>query len=189
MTTFSFQCWNSSPLSYDYTTSVMTWWFFFPKYTRTDIFKTRHWVCFMSSESDLYTALVIVVTVIRDCILNDRNQEFNTLKLWIPGGKKSIFTVVIQWISDFCQFAWWRHQMETFSALLALCAGNSPVTSEFPSQRPLTRSFDVFFHLSMNKRLSKQLWGWWFEMASHSLWRHRNVCVQVQSMNMMSQYQ
>ena len=38
---------------------------------------------------------------------------------------------------------WWRHQIETFSALLALCAGNSSVTSEFPSQRPVTRSFDV----------------------------------------------
>ena len=41
----------------------------------------------------------------------------------------------------------WRHQMETFSALLALCAGNSPVTGEFPSQRPVTHSFDVFFDL------------------------------------------
>ena len=38
---------------------------------------------------------------------------------------------------------WWRHQMETFSALLVLCAGNSPVTGEFPAQRPVTRSFDV----------------------------------------------
>ena len=37
--------------------------------------------------------------------------------------------------------------MEVFSALLALCAGNSPVTGEFPSQRPVTRSFDVFFDL------------------------------------------
>ena len=37
----------------------------------------------------------------------------------------------------------WRHQMETFPALLALCVGNSPVTSEFPAQRPVTRSFDV----------------------------------------------
>ena len=46
--------------------------------------------------------------------------------------------------------------METFSALLALCAGNSPVTGEFPSQRPVTRSFDIFFDLSLNKRLSKQ---------------------------------
>ena len=40
---------------------------------------------------------------------------------------------------------WWRHQMETFSALLAVCEGNSSVTDEFPSQRPVTRRFDVFF--------------------------------------------
>ena len=50
---------------------------------------------------------------------------------------------------------WWRHQMEIFSALLDLCAGNSPVNGEFPSQRPVTRSFDVFFDLRLNKRLSK----------------------------------
>ena len=37
--------------------------------------------------------------------------------------------------------------METFSTLLALCEGNSPVTGEFPSQRPVTWSFDVFFDL------------------------------------------
>ena len=35
--------------------------------------------------------------------------------------------------------------METFSALLAICAGNSPVSGEFPAQKPVTRSFDVFF--------------------------------------------
>ena len=58
---------------------------------------------------------------------------------------------------------WWRHQMETFSALLALIAGNSPVTGEFPSQRPVTRSFDVFFDLRLNKRLSKQSRSRWFE--------------------------
>ena len=44
----------------------------------------------------------------------------------------------------------WRHQMELFSALLAICAGNSPVTGEFPAQRPVTRSFDVFFDLCLN---------------------------------------
>ena len=42
-----------------------------------------------------------------------------------------------------------------FSALLAICAGNSPVTGEFPPQRPVTQSFDVFFDLCLNKRLSK----------------------------------
>ena len=64
--------------------------------------------------------------------------------------------------------------METFSALLAICAGNSPVPGEFPTQRPVTRSFDVFFDLRPNKRLSKQTWGWWFETLSCSLWRHCN---------------
>ena len=70
--------------------------------------------------------------------------------------------------------SWWRHQMETFSALLAICAGNSLVTGEFPTQRPVTRSFDILFDLRLNKRLSKQSWGWWFETPSCSLWRHCN---------------
>ena len=43
---------------------------------------------------------------------------------------------------------WWRHQMEIFAALLAICATNSPVPGEFPSQRAVTRSFDVFFDLN-----------------------------------------
>ena len=43
--------------------------------------------------------------------------------------------------------------MEAFSALLAICAGNSPVPGEFHTQRPVTRSFDVFFDLRLNKRL------------------------------------
>ena len=74
----------------------------------------------------------------------------------------------VRWIT------WWRHQMETFSALLALCAGNSPVPGEFRAQRPVTRRFDVSFDLRLNKRLSKQSWGWWFEAQTGSLWRHCN---------------
>ena len=69
---------------------------------------------------------------------------------------------------------WWRHQMETFSALLAICAGNSPVPGEFPAQKPVTRSFDVFFDLRLNKRLSKQSRGCWFETLLRTLWRHWN---------------
>ena len=64
--------------------------------------------------------------------------------------------------------------METFSALLAICAGNSPASGEFPDQRPVTRSFDVFFDLHLNEQLSKHWRGWWFETPSWSLWRHRN---------------
>ena len=70
--------------------------------------------------------------------------------------------------------SWW-HQMETFSTLLALCEGNVLVTSEFPSQRPVTQSFDAFFDLRLNKSLGKQSWGLWFEISSNSLWRHCNV--------------
>ena len=69
---------------------------------------------------------------------------------------------------------WWRHQMQTFSALLAICVRNSPVTGEFPAQRPVMRSFDIFFDLRLNKRSSKQWWGWWFETPSCSLWHHCN---------------
>ena len=55
-----------------------------------------------------------------------------------------------------------------------LCAGDSPVTRELPSQRPVTQSFDIFFHLRPNKRLSKLSWGCWFVTHSCLLWRHCN---------------
>ena len=45
---------------------------------------------------------------------------------------------------------------------------------EFPTQRPVTRSFDVFCDLRLNKLLSKQQWGWWFETPSCSLSRQCN---------------
>ena len=45
--------------------------------------------------------------------------------------------------------------MEAFSALLSLCVENSPITGEFPLQRPVTRSFGVFFDQRLNKRLIK----------------------------------
>ena len=52
---------------------------------------------------------------------------------------------------------------------------NWPVTGEFPSQRPVTRSFDVFFDQRLKKRLSKQSWDWWLKTPPRSLWRHCNV--------------
>ena len=70
--------------------------------------------------------------------------------------------------------AWWRHQMETFSPLLSPCEGNQTVTGEIHSQRPVTRSFDVFFDLRLDKRNRKQLKRLWFQTQSHSLWRRCN---------------
>ena len=54
-----------------------------------------------------------------------------------------------------------------------LC-GEFTGTGEIPAQRPVTRSFDVFFGLRLNKRLSKQPWGRWFKTPSWSLWRYCN---------------
>ena len=62
----------------------------------------------------------------------------------------------------------WKHFSRS-----PLC-GKPLVTGEFPSQRPMKRSFDVFFDLRLNKRLSKQSWSGWFETPSRLLWRHCN---------------
>ena len=84
----------------------------------------------------------------------------------------SWFTICCEVCCDLVQIdPWRRHQMESFSALPVLCAGNSPVTGEFPAQRPVMRSFDSFFY----KRFGKQSWGWCFETPSRSLWRHSGL--------------
>ena len=57
-----------------------------------------------------------------------------------------------------------------------LC-GEPPVTGEFPTQSPVTQSFDVFFDLRLNRRLSKPSRPRWFETSSRSLWRHCNVVI------------
>ena len=64
--------------------------------------------------------------------------------------------------------------METFSVLLVLGKGNPPVTGGFPSQRPVTRGFDVFSDVIPDIRLSKQTRCWWFEPPWRSFWRHFN---------------
>ena len=109
------------------------------------------------------------------------NAHFHILPLFQIGTKMLIFfpcgwlMLKFQWWVFPPRTSWWRHQMETFSALLAICAGNSLVPCEFPTQRPVKQSFEVFFDLRLNKRLSKQSWGLWFEMLSCPLWRHCNV--------------
>ena len=73
---------------------------------------------------------------------------------------------VTQGAMTWIYFSWWRHQTETISALLALCAGISPVTGEFPSQRAVTRSFGVFFDLAWTN-------GWVNNREASILRRHR----------------
>ena len=64
--------------------------------------------------------------------------------------------------------SWWRHHMETFSALLALCVGNSPVAGEFPAQRPMAQSFVFFMRASIN--------GWVNNREPGDPRRHRAHC-------------
>ena len=87
-------------------------------------------------------------------------------------GERDDSVCPIEYAHGFVRVSWWPHPMETFSAIRAICVGNSPVTDEFPAQRPVMRSFDVFFHLRLNKPLSEQWWGWWVETLSRPSWRH-----------------
>ena len=85
------------------------------------------------------------------CNRNAALKQHHMIEVSSSPGRWHQSSVESQFVST-----WWRHQMEIFSALLAICAGNSPVTSEFPVQGSVTRSFDVFFDLRLYKLLSKQ---------------------------------
>ena len=136
---------------------------------------SNHWQihCVLNSSSGLTFCITVpfegTLTVTSGFPSQRGNNVKNVSVSWYHGNKKSsVFMVLL----GGKLVTWWRHQMETFSTLLAVCAGNSPVTGEFPSQGTVTRSFDAFLDLCLNKCLSKQSWGWWFEMPSRSLWHH-----------------
>ena len=119
-------------------------------------------------------------TILGNSTLCNELSYFSTLLLanspkFLSFGEVVNSWMVCSWWSISSELSWWRHQMETFSALLALCAGNSLVTGKFPTQRPVARRFDVFFDLRMKTRLSKQSRGWWFETLSRPFWCPCNV--------------
>ena len=90
----------------------------------------------------------------RHGVSSHRQPECLFNNLWrLTSQKKKLVIIEILWRTPPLADTWWRHQMETFSALLAISAGNSPVPGEFPVQRPVTRRFDVFFDVHPNKRL------------------------------------
>ena len=85
----------------------------------------------------------------------------------------------LSWVSDKRHILlniWWGHAMETLSTLLDLCEGDPPVTGGFPSQRTGNLDFDVFFDVSLNKRLNKPSSCRWFETPWRPLWRHVSPC-------------
>ena len=114
-----------------------------------------------------------IKTVSRLCITDP--FEGNTTLL---GRSPSQMAINAQKSFDAMTSSWLNGMMTSsngnvFRVIGPLC-GNSPVTGEFPTQRPVTRGFDVFFELRLNKRYSKQSLGWWLETPSWSLWRQCN---------------
>ena len=132
-----------------------------------------------------------------NCDLFTTHERCVTLSAWNPSSWEHLYRRSMSMIDVYCWSSldliqhikprnvetWWRHQMETFSALHAICVGSSSVTGEFPAKRPVTRSLDIFFDLHLNKQLSKQSWGWWFKTLLRSLWRHCNeICRESECM-------
>ena len=74
---------------------------------------------------------------------------------------------------------WYRYQHDDiirWEHSLVICVENSPLTGEFPAQRPVMQSFDIFFDLSSYKRLSKHSWVWRFEtICAHYNITGRNI--------------
>ena len=87
----------------------------------------------------------------RDCILTTSPNLAATRLIMMPSSNGNIFRVTGPLCGEFTGHRW------------------------IPAQRPVTRSFDVFFDLRLTERLSKQSWGWWFETPSRQLWSHSNV--------------
>ena len=106
---------------------------------------------------------------------NEKSRDLSVK--WILDGNPKLHNsprYVISIIST--QYAiHWNDDNGKISTLLAFYAGISPVTGEFPSHRPVTRSFDVFFDLRLNKRLGKQSRRRCFETSLRLSWRHFNV--------------
>ena len=111
-------------------------------------------------------------------LMKDENFKIFYVVSTVPADSTASLEIEKWAAMEECPCAWWRHQMETFSALLAICAGNAPVTGEFP-RIPHTKASDAelwyFFDRCLNKWSSKQSWCWWFETQSRPLWRHCNA--------------
>ena len=129
----------------------------------------------------LYRAKPFPRQVVTYCQLNPKQKNsmrFQTKLVFIKGNQVENVVGGMTGIlfRSQCDSTWWRHQVETVSALLVLCKGNPPIYDGFLSQRPVTRSFDIFFDTPLNKQLSKPSR---FETPVRSSWRLCNDMVTV----------
>ena len=118
------------------------------------------------------------------CQFTNINAIFNSVSVSLNGNQRMLRVVLLRVLRHEIMTSPTRALAQCFIMMTSngnifcvtgtLC-GEFTGPGEFPAQRPVKRSFDVFFDLSLNKRLSKHSWGWWFEMQSRPLWRYFNV--------------
>ena len=88
-------------------------------------------------------------------------------------GTRSVLFIAQERIFVYTMFTRFVSMRTSLKGIISRVTG--PLCGEFPSQRPVTRNFDIFFDQCLNKRLSKQLRGWWFETPSRPLRHHSNA--------------
>ena len=107
----------------------------------------------------------MVTPVGRILYLNPVDKPTAAIRLWLCSS--------LVWLRDAETTMMTSSNGNIFRVTGPLC-GEFTGPGEFPTQRPVTRSFDVSFDLRLNKRSSKQPWGWWFDTPSWSSWRQCN---------------
>ena len=143
-----------------------------------------HFVCILNKHFRLLSACFWIITL-TNLLLGKWTQSRMVPSCFVItsctpcSGRVNVFRYHSTYYIPLTTFSFYEHNMMTssngniFRVTGPLC-GEFTGPGEFPTQRPVTRSFDVFFDLRLNKRLSKHSWGWWFETLSWSLWRHHN---------------
>ena len=91
-----------------------------------------------------------------------------TWSFWLAASRAASQSLMINLVIG---FPWWHHQMETFSALLALCEGNSLVTDEFPHKGQWRGALMFSLICVLSKQSKHRL----FETPSRPLSRHFNA--------------
>ena len=111
----------------------------------------------------------IVIVVLQDTWLSSKHMD----RVHISAGQW-LCNNRVETLSKGCGYVMMTSSNGNIFRVTGPLCGEITGPGEFPTQRPVTRSFDVFFNLCLNKRLNKQPWGWWFETPSWSLC-HCNV--------------
>ena len=98
--------------------------------------------------------------------------RYTVIKIWRHLDVKDDYVTLLE-ASPFVN-SWWRHQRKHFPRYWSFVRGihRSSVNSSHKGQWREALIFSL--SCALNKRLSKQSWGWWFETPSRSLWRHCN---------------